>query len=335
MEDAQCPRCKTTKYRNPSLKLLVNVCGHSLCENCVDLLFKPGSGECPECRTSLRKNNFRPQLFDDAVVEKDIDIRKRMLKEFNKKEDDFLSLRDYNDYLELFETIVFNQTNGLDPEWTKVQIDKNRAENQQYIKRNRNKLSKDEEELEYLIEEEQELLAMSRQRVMLELNETKQRRQRQADELIDELMISNLPAEHIIQTHQMKDAVPLPSLSLPVQQRQTLQSAPKQSFKRPGKSSILNTVQDLRVPSSQVRPVVTATATQYVYTPLSVSYQGPTPPSPVSLDTLRYLSHVRPASSQERGGGFLSSIACQRALQDAFCGLYFSSVTQTGAALQP
>lgn len=44
MEDQVCPRCKTTKYRNPSLKLMVNVCGHTLCENCVDLLFLKGSG---------------------------------------------------------------------------------------------------------------------------------------------------------------------------------------------------------------------------------------------------------------------------------------------------
>ncbi|TST98543.1 CDK-activating kinase assembly factor MAT1 [Bagarius yarrelli] len=30
MDDQSCPRCKTTKYRNPSLKLMVNVCGHTL-----------------------------------------------------------------------------------------------------------------------------------------------------------------------------------------------------------------------------------------------------------------------------------------------------------------
>lgn len=40
--DIACPRCKTTKYRNPSLKLMVNVCGHGLCESCVDLLFLKG-----------------------------------------------------------------------------------------------------------------------------------------------------------------------------------------------------------------------------------------------------------------------------------------------------
>ena len=42
MEDQACPRCKTTKYRNPSLKLMVNICGHTLCESCVDLLFLKG-----------------------------------------------------------------------------------------------------------------------------------------------------------------------------------------------------------------------------------------------------------------------------------------------------
>lgn len=42
MEEDGCPRCKTTKYRNPSLKLMVNICGHTLCENCVELLFVKG-----------------------------------------------------------------------------------------------------------------------------------------------------------------------------------------------------------------------------------------------------------------------------------------------------
>ena len=44
MEDAACPKCKSTKYRNPSMKLMVNVCGHGLCESCVELLFVKGKG---------------------------------------------------------------------------------------------------------------------------------------------------------------------------------------------------------------------------------------------------------------------------------------------------
>ena len=37
--DEVCPRCKTTKYRNPQMRLMVNVCGHNICETCVELLF--------------------------------------------------------------------------------------------------------------------------------------------------------------------------------------------------------------------------------------------------------------------------------------------------------
>jgi hypothetical protein len=36
-----------------------------------------------------------------------------------------------------------------------------------------------------------------------------------------------------------------------------------------------------------------------------------------------YLRHVRAATVAEKAGGYQSIIACQRALQDAFCGLCF------------
>ncbi|KAH0517128.1 CDK-activating kinase assembly factor MAT1 [Microtus ochrogaster] len=105
MDDQGCPRCKTTKYRNPSLKLMVNVCGHTLCESCVDLLFVRGAGNCPECGTPLRKSNFRVQLFEDPTVDKEVEIRKKVLKIYNKREEDFPSLREYNDFLEEVEEI--------------------------------------------------------------------------------------------------------------------------------------------------------------------------------------------------------------------------------------
>ncbi|XP_065542908.1 CDK-activating kinase assembly factor MAT1 isoform X2 [Lathamus discolor] len=106
MDDLGCPRCKTTKYRNPSLKLMVNVCGHTLCESCVELLFVRGAGNCHECDTLLRKSNFRVQLFEDPAIDKEVEIRKKVLKIYNKREDDFPSLSEYNDFLEEIEEIV-------------------------------------------------------------------------------------------------------------------------------------------------------------------------------------------------------------------------------------
>jgi hypothetical protein len=49
-----------------------------------------------------------------ATVEKEFDIRKRVLRDFNKKEGDFSTLPEYNDYLEEVETITYNSTNNVD-----------------------------------------------------------------------------------------------------------------------------------------------------------------------------------------------------------------------------
>jgi len=60
-----------------------------------------GSGACPECNVPLRKQNFRIQLFEDSAVDKEVDIRRKILKEYNKRQEDFATLKDYNDYLVL------------------------------------------------------------------------------------------------------------------------------------------------------------------------------------------------------------------------------------------
>ena len=39
-----------------------------------------GAGNCPECGTPLRKSNFRVQLFEDPAVDKEVEIRKKVLK---------------------------------------------------------------------------------------------------------------------------------------------------------------------------------------------------------------------------------------------------------------
>lgn len=55
MEDFGCPRCKTTKYRVPSLKLMVNVCGHALCDSCIEILFVKGKSNF---KTFLSQQNL-------------------------------------------------------------------------------------------------------------------------------------------------------------------------------------------------------------------------------------------------------------------------------------
>ncbi|CAH8651564.1 unnamed protein product [Heterobilharzia americana] len=136
-----CPSCRSSKYSNPQLKLMVNVCGHSLCENCVEVLFVRGSGLCGQCKTPIRKTNFRYQLFEDPLVQKEIDIRKKVLSDFNKREDDFDCLEDYDSYLEKIEEIVYNLTNDQNVEETKRYIENYKKENKDIIKKNRTRPS--------------------------------------------------------------------------------------------------------------------------------------------------------------------------------------------------
>lgn len=115
-EDVECPRCKTTKYRDPQLVLFVNSCGHPLCEKCIEIMFAKGVAKCYQCPTPLKRANFKKQLFQDSGVERDVQIRKSILNKYNKGEDAFQSLRDYNDYLEKLETLIYNMSNNINEE---------------------------------------------------------------------------------------------------------------------------------------------------------------------------------------------------------------------------
>ncbi|OON19779.1 CDK-activating kinase assembly factor MAT1 [Opisthorchis viverrini] len=107
------------------------------CENCVEVLFVRGSGLCVQCKTPIRKVNFRYQLFEDPLVQKEVELRKKILIDFNKREDDFDSLEEYDSYLEKIEEIIHNLMNDIDVEETKRYIELYKRENKDVIKRNR------------------------------------------------------------------------------------------------------------------------------------------------------------------------------------------------------
>lgn len=307
MEDQGCPRCKTTKYRNPSLKLLVNVCGHSLCESCVDLLFIKGSGTCPECGTSLRRNNFRLQLFEDAYVEKEVDIRKRILKDFNKKEDDFSSLREYNDYLEQLETIIYNLTNNVDVETTKKMVDQYKKENKESIQKNRSKLSRDEEYLEQLIAEEEKEAKMRHEVDLIEEMNEKNKKKKNKEALIDELMFSDLPASAILAEHNISTA-----------HQKTAESA-KQTVSKFSSGATFGFNKN-----GGTLPLPSDVGEEFVYSPLELDILGPPAPSEDEVIIDGYLQNIRGPSDSDRAGGYDSKLACQRALTEAMCGLFLN-----------
>ncbi|XP_004923452.1 CDK-activating kinase assembly factor MAT1 [Bombyx mori] len=308
MDDQACPRCKTTKYRNPSLKLMVNVCGHVLCENCVDLLFLKGSGSCPDCNIVLRRGNFRVQLFEDPMVEKEVDIRKRVLRDYNKKEEDFNSLREYNDYLEEIETIVYNLTNNIDIVETNKRIEQYKKENKELIMKNKAKLGRKAIELEELLEKEKEYEELRRQELSRLEQEAKRKKIREKEALIDELMFAEGNAKDILNTFA-----------------QTVANKKEEEEVVPMVTQFSTGVQFTRGSTNQPIPIIEE-GPMYKYEPLAIPDRcGPDPPMIKEIIQNGFLKHVRAENETEKAGGYTSTLPCLRALQDALSGLYHAS----------
>ncbi|XP_070606790.1 CDK-activating kinase assembly factor MAT1 [Erythrolamprus reginae] len=306
MDDQGCPRCKTTKYRNPSLKLMVNVCGHTLCESCVELLFVRGSGNCQECDTPLRKNNFRVQLFEDPAVDKEVEIRKKVLKIYNKREDDFPNLAEYNDFLEEVEEIVFNLTNNVDVESTRKKMEIYQKENKEVIHKNKIKLSREQEELEEALEVERQENEQRRFLIQKEEQMQQMLKRKNKQELLDKLESSHLPASLLLAQHKDRSTQLEMQLEIP------------KPIKPVAFSTGIKMSQHISlVPVEKIEEVL------YDYKPLHVETYGPLVPEVDLLGKLGYLNHVRAASPQDLAGGYTSSLACHRALQEAFSGLFW------------
>jgi CDK-activating kinase assembly factor MAT1 len=115
--DDMCPVCKTIRYLNKDMEFLINPeCYHIMCSNCVNRLFNDGPNQCPYagCHKTLRRKGFRSPFFGDLRVEREVDIRRRVAAVFNQVEDDFETLRDYNDYLQMVEDLTFDLVSTTD-----------------------------------------------------------------------------------------------------------------------------------------------------------------------------------------------------------------------------
>ncbi|XP_064148630.1 CDK-activating kinase assembly factor MAT1 isoform X5 [Loxodonta africana] len=191
---------------NPCLKSWLQECFLSRvnrrCESCVDLLFVRGAGNCPECGTPLRKSNFRVQLFEDPAVDKEVEIRKKVLKIYNKREEDFSSLREYNDFLEEVEEIVFNLTNNVDLDNTKKKMEIYQKENKDVIQKNKLKLTREQEELEEALEVERQ--ENEQRRLFIQKEEQLQQilKRKNKQTFLDELESSDLPVALLLAQHK-------------------------------------------------------------------------------------------------------------------------------------
>ncbi|XP_040583035.1 CDK-activating kinase assembly factor MAT1 [Lepeophtheirus salmonis] len=296
MDDQVCPKCKTTRYRNPSMKLMVNDCGHNLCDSCVELLFVKGSGSCPECQIPLRKVNFRVQLFDDALVDREVDIRRRILRDYNKKRDDFDSLRSYNDYLESIEDIIFNLCNDIDILDTNKRINDYKEKNRDSIVRNRHKLSQESMEIQDILHFEEQHSVSKKKEIQEHEASTKLEKQRVKEQMIQELMFSETDANDIVDSFNSAKSKFSTGIDI--------------------KSRTINSSGPLLLP--ELVP-----DEPYVYSEPDIVFDGPSPPRS-DKEIKDFCRHIRAAGVSELAAGYVESIACFRALQEAMSGLYYS-----------
>jgi len=134
-----CPVCKSSRYLNATLVFKMNPeCYHTICQSCVDRIFSHGPAQCPipSCGKTLRKQRFRVPTFEDLHVEREIDIRQKVAAVFNKREDEFESLRAWNDYLNEVEDITFNLVHSIEVEETNRRFDEYRSAHEQDIREN-------------------------------------------------------------------------------------------------------------------------------------------------------------------------------------------------------
>lgn len=205
MQVRQIPQPKPEVPRQPRLlpqavlspsnaRLLTN----DSCETCIDRIFTLGPAPCPQCGRILRKAKFRKQTFEDTLVEREVDIRQRIAKSFNKRREDFKSLRAYNDYLEEVEDIIFNLVNGTDVKQTEAKVSSYEAENKSSIAANEARLKSES----LALTRQEEILRKQREQARLAAAkadaEEAYERERQKTDLIRDLASSEGSAEKIV-----------------------------------------------------------------------------------------------------------------------------------------
>ncbi|KAH9946242.1 CDK-activating kinase assembly factor [Epithele typhae] len=300
--DDQCPVCKSDRYLNPKLRLLVSACYHKMqATSCIDRLYTLGPAPCPVCNKILRKLAFTPQTFEDLTVEKEVAIRRRIAKEFNKRREDFADLRAYNDYLQWVEDIAFNLINDIDVAETEAEIKKYRIENAALIELN---MKREEEYNRYLQEQEEaerqerELRAQELRRIE---EEEREEREKGKQAIIDKLETSDKDASRLVAKSRLE-----------AQRRASARAASSTSSFNQSNARLLRS----RAAQSTVIPDVPHVAIQddyYIYDDMFTikdSYHDP------ASEAVR-----RDREGIMRAGGYMVNQAWERALRFAVAGL--------------
>jgi CDK-activating kinase assembly factor MAT1 len=134
---------------------------------------------------------------------------------------------------------------------------------------------------------------------------------RDKEALIDELMFSNADARNILETFANNVQVAKEEVK-PAPVAKATQFSTGIKFGRQRQQNFLP------VPKIEEGPL-------YVYEPPRQPVDGPIPPTWSDLEAKGYIKHVEREKDEHKAGGYTANISCLRALQEALAGLYHVS----------
>jgi CDK-activating kinase assembly factor MAT1 len=256
---------------------------------------------------------FIPQTFEDLVVEKEVAVRRKLAKEFNKRREDFPDLRSYNDYLQEVEDITFNLINDIDIPETQARIAAFRKENAALIELNQQR----EEAYVQALKEQEDAERREKQLRAEELRRAEQE-EREAREgerraLIDNLEHSDADATRLV-AHARAEALKRAAVRTAAAQQAVQQSSAHLLRSRAAQSAV--------VPD---QPHVPLQDDYYAYEDLyslRSSYFDP------ASDAVR-----RDKEGIMRAGGYCIEEAWTRAIRSAVAGLDILPSSPMGPAL--
>lgn len=174
-----------------------------MCESCIDRIFSLGPAPCPECGKKVSKNQFTAQTFQDLGVEREVAVRRTVAKLFNRREDDFLDLKAYNDYLEEVEEITFNLIHEIDLPRTNAKLEQYQAAHRSAIASSAN-LSQQESDRQARMDEQEKLAKKARaDRLRQEEEKEREERERERIEMMRQLEGGGDP-EEILEKQRQK-----------------------------------------------------------------------------------------------------------------------------------
>lgn len=190
---------------------------------------------------------------------------------------------------------------------TNKRIEQYKRENKDVILKNKSKIGREEYELEEILEEEKIQDEVRKKILAQEQKEEKEKKLKAKEALIDELMFSHSDAKSIVKSYT-----------------EIIQAAKEETEKAKPKVTQFSTgIKFGRQGQQGFLPVPKVSEGEpFIYKKYTMLIDGPEPPSWENIKKDGYLINIRSENDQERAGGFQSNIACMRALQEAFVGLF-------------